>query len=76
MQQITHHPSTHRPDLVSLNAALSACEKGGAWPAALGLLRRMLGSQGTGPDVVSYSSALRAVGIAGVWQLLPTALGI
>ena len=59
---------------MSLNAALSACEKGAAWPAALGLLRRM---QAAGTcDVVSYSSALRAVGIAGVWQLLPTALGI
>ena len=43
------------------NAALSACEKGGAWVGALGVLARL-----QRPDLVSFCAALRALDRAGV----------
>ncbi|CAJ1440904.1 unnamed protein product [Effrenium voratum] len=58
------------PNLVSFNAALSACEPAGAWLPALGLLRCMRPD----PDVISYSSAAntcaRAVQPAATVRLL------
>ena len=44
------------PNVVSHNAAISACEKGKHWEEALCLLQEMLHRSIT-PDVVSYSAA-------------------
>ena len=47
-----------------LNAAISACDKGGRWDQALVLLYRMEVS-GITPDAVSYSAAIAACGHGG-----------
>jgi pentatricopeptide repeat protein len=47
------------PDLITMNSAISACEKGGQWQKALTLLESMprLGLQ---PDVITMSAAILA----------------
>ena len=40
-----HPPSRLRRDAISFNAAISACEKGGQWRLALGLLQAMPAAQ-------------------------------
>ena len=47
------------PSVISYNAAISACEKGGQWEPALQLLEEMK-SSGIEPDVISYSAAISA----------------
>ena len=47
------------PDVVSFSAAISACEKGKQWEAALGLLQEMVHQLLT-PGVVSFNSAISA----------------
>ena len=47
------------PEVVSHNAAISACEKGKHWEEALRLLQEMLHRSLT-PDVVSHSAAISA----------------
>ena len=47
------------PDVVSHNAAISACEKGKRWAEALRLLQEMLRTSLT-PDVVSHSAVISA----------------
>ncbi|CAJ1402555.1 unnamed protein product [Effrenium voratum] len=51
------------PDAVTWNGAISACGKGRQWSLALDLLRAM-----GKPDLISYNSALSAVG-HGAWRL-------
>merc|ERR1711865_370939 len=48
-----------QPNVISFNAAISACEKGGKWERALELLQEMRQS-GVQPDVISFSSAISA----------------
>jgi len=48
------------PNVVSYNAAISACARGGVWREALALLRQMR-TDGLAPDMVSYSTALDAL---------------
>ncbi len=40
LQEMVHQLLT--PNLVSCNAAISACEKGNQWEGALGLLQQMV----------------------------------
>ena len=46
-------------DVVSCNAAISACEKGRHWEEALGLLEEITGQLLTA-DVVSWNAAISA----------------
>merc|ERR1711966_109308 len=48
-----------QPDVVTYNAAISACEKGGKWEKALSLHKEMRGD-GLKPNVISYSAAISA----------------
>ena len=43
------------PNVISFNAAISACEKGSQWERALSLLEDMQ-SRGLNPDVISYNA--------------------
>eukprot|EP00927_Polykrikos_kofoidii_P060738 TRINITY_DN55660_c0_g1_i1.p1 TRINITY_DN55660_c0_g1~~TRINITY_DN55660_c0_g1_i1.p1 ORF type:complete len:698 (-),score=92.81 TRINITY_DN55660_c0_g1_i1:71-2164(-) len=54
-------------DLVTFNAAITACERGALWGEAvdlLGIMRRF----GLSPDVVSYSAAISACERFGSWE--------
>jgi pentatricopeptide repeat domain-containing protein 1 len=48
-----------QPDVISYNAAISACEKGLQWEKALHFLSEMR-TQGLQPDVISYNAAISA----------------
>ncbi|CAK0816467.1 unnamed protein product, partial [Prorocentrum cordatum] len=56
------------PSLVSCNAAISACEKGGWWRQALELFGSMAG-QGLRPDAVSYNALAGACEKGDQWAL-------
>jgi len=63
-----HEPSTRklpRPDAVSYNAALHACERAGMWRVALQLLDVMPAHL---RDAVSFNTAMVACGRAGQWR--------
>ncbi len=45
--------------MISYNAAISACEKGGQWEQAMQLLQQMV-KQGITPNVISYNAAISA----------------
>ena len=47
------------PNVITYNAGISACEKGGQWPEALSLLREM-GDATLDPDVITYSAGISA----------------
>ena len=47
------------PNVISYNAAISACEKGQRWEKALQLVREGVW-QGLAPNVISYSAAISA----------------
>lgn len=51
------------PNVVSYNAAISACEKGGQWLAAVGLFEAMKrnGRASAQPDAVTYNALLSAL---------------
>ena len=55
------------PDVISFNAGISACEKGGHWQEALKLLEAMPAAN-VQADVFSYSAAISACGKGGQWQ--------
>merc|ERR1739841_325877 len=55
------------PDVISYSAAISACEKGGQWQVALGLLATMQ-EAALVPNVISYSAAISACEKCGQWQ--------
>eukprot|EP00397_Hematodinium_sp_SG-2012_P010854 GEMP01010980.1.p1 GENE.GEMP01010980.1~~GEMP01010980.1.p1 ORF type:complete len:618 (+),score=142.76 GEMP01010980.1:258-2111(+) len=67
-----------RPDVVSYNSAISACEKGHQWELTVRLLRDMCRIKHMTPDVVSFTAAISACGKARQWglalELLQTAL--
>ena len=46
-------------DVISYNAAISACEKGGQWQQALSLLSEMQDA-GVTRNVISYNAAISA----------------
>ena len=48
------------PNVISYNAAISACEKGSQWERALELLGEMR-TRGVEPNVINYNTALRAL---------------
>ena len=50
-----------QPNVVSYNAAISACEKGKKWELALHWLQELWRSS-LEPDVVSYNAAISAHG--------------
>ena len=60
------------PDMVGVNAAISACEKGRQWQVALALLSAMP-SMRLIPDTVSFNAAISACEKVGRW---PVALGL
>ena len=49
-----------QPNVISYNAAVSACEKGGCWQEALTLFEAMPEAQ-IQQDVISYSAAISAI---------------
>jgi pentatricopeptide repeat domain-containing protein 1 len=55
------------PTVISYNAAVSACEKGGQWQQALFLLQTMPKAN-LRIDVISYSAAISACEKGGQWQ--------
>eukprot|EP00973_Karenia_brevis_P028526 3931391-Karenia_brevis.AAC.1 len=55
------------PNLISFNAAMSACEKGGQCQRAAPSLNEMrMGS--LSPNAISFSAAISACGKGGRWQ--------
>ncbi|CAE6940626.1 ANK1 [Symbiodinium sp. CCMP2592] len=52
-------------DVISINAALSACERSGQWQPAMSLLEGCLPSV---PDIVSYGTAVSAFEKEGRWE--------
>ena len=59
--------SLEHPDLIALNALISACEKGAAWQAALDLTFVTLPSS-LRANLITYNSALSACEKSGQWQ--------
>jgi pentatricopeptide repeat protein len=55
------------PDVITYNAAISACEKGGQWEKALQLLEEMQ-AKGVEPDVITYSATISACEKGGQWE--------
>ena len=56
-----------QPNVISYNAAISACEKGGRWQEALTLFEAMTKAQ-IQPTVISYNAAVSACEKGGRWQ--------
>ena len=54
-------------NVITHNAAVSACEKGGQWKQALSLLKGMQDA-GVARNVVSFSAAISACEKGGQWQ--------
>ena len=65
MQEMIHR--LLMPNVVSHNAAISACEKGKHWEGALRLLQEMLHRSLT-PNVVSHSAAISACEKGKHWE--------
>ena len=56
-----------KPNVISYNTAISACEKGNQWEKALDLLQEMT-SNGIKPDVISYNAAISACEKGSQWE--------
>jgi pentatricopeptide repeat protein len=56
-----------KPNVISYNAAIDACGKGGQWQKAIELLHEMP-QQGLVANLISYSSAVDACSDLGQWQ--------
>ena len=56
-----------QPNVISKSSAISACEKGGQWPQALGLLFSKRHNHLL-PDVISYTFVIIACEKGGKWQ--------
>ncbi len=55
------------PDVITYNAAISACDKGRQWQEALRLVYEML-AKGLTPDVITYNAAIFACEKGSQWQ--------
>ena len=55
------------PDVITMNAAISACEKGGQWAKALELLESMK-SRGLEPNVITMSATIEALVASGLQE--------
>ena len=55
------------PNVITYNAAFSACEKGGQWECAVGLMEEMRAA-GVAPDVITYNAAISACEKGGQWE--------
>eukprot|EP00966_Prymnesium_polylepis_P201568 4670544-Prymnesium_polylepis.1 len=55
------------PNVITYNAAISACESGGQWERALRLLVDMRQAR-VKPDVITYNAAIAACGKGGEWE--------
>ena len=53
------------PNVISHNAAISACEKGGQWQHAMSLFEAIIEAD---RDVISYSATMNACQRGGQWQ--------
>lgn len=62
------------PNVISYNAAISACGKAGKWEQAINLLLEMK-KVGVPPDVISYNTAISACEKAGKWEQAISLLG-
>ena len=56
-----------QPNVISYNAAVSACEKGGQWQEAMTLFEAMPKAQ-IQPNVISYNAGISACEKGGQWQ--------
>ena len=56
-----------KPDVISYNAAMSACDKGRQWQRALEVMEGMP-QRALKPDVIGYSAAISACDKGGQWQ--------
>ncbi|CAE7672218.1 EMB2654 [Symbiodinium pilosum] len=56
------------PDVVSYGATISACEKGGKWQEALGLLDWMLQIRLLPSDICRFNAAISACEKTGHWE--------
>ena len=56
-----------QPNLITFNAAISACEKGREWKKALSVIDGML-NVSVEPDIVSFNAALSACYKTTQWQ--------
>ena len=65
LQEMIHRLLTL--DVMSCNAAISACEKGEQWEAALHSLQEMV-QQLVTPDVVTYSATITACEKGNQWE--------
>ncbi|CAE8627485.1 unnamed protein product [Polarella glacialis] len=55
------------PDVVSFNAAISACDRGRQWPSALGLFGELFDA-GLQPDVITCNSLISACAAGLAWR--------
>ena len=55
------------PHVISLYAAISACEKSGQWHPAV-LLLNEIGEAHMAPDMISFNAAILACGKGGQWR--------
>eukprot|EP00439_Symbiodinium_sp_Y106_P039243 s379_g4.t2 len=60
--------ATTTPNSVTLNSAISVCEKGGQWARALDLFEQLPGLQVT-TDVVSFTGAINGCARVSSWQM-------
>merc|ERR1712222_230767 len=60
------------PNIITYNAGIGACEKGGQWPEALLLLREM-GDVRLDPNIITYNAGIGACEKGGQW---PEALSL
>ena len=63
------HSSTLKmsANVITLNATMSACQKGGQWQLVFQLLTAMLGA-GLAADVVTFSALISACEPCGLWE--------
>ncbi len=55
------------PNVITYNAAISACEKGEQWQKALGILA-VMPEAGLVPNVITYNAAISACEKGQQWQ--------
>ena len=56
------------PNVISFNAAISSCQRGGHWNEAMNLLETMLSKPSLSPDLVSFNSTMASFQKDGQWE--------